>query len=309
MNKRGGFVGFVLSPMFVTLIALGIVLVYMLWFVGGVGKSTTFEKNFLATDLALLIDTIPAMPQPGNLLVFYNPQRSEKFKTTYGFRFLKNKAEVITADGDTRPGIAYYTSDPAMDAEERTFTHSDIMIVPVFVKHESGIAISDLNKRDYDYHRALLTCGTEDYRRPLAAVASHASGAAAPIEQFIAQAFSGMQAGTPQSTIAVRIADAPAAKPVVKALVASTETPATRRLACELANQLVKTLAKNDIEASGAAVVSVNPAHTATDADTFLAQPGNVLIELHITPEQLSTQDRQRAVATALHEGVKHAQT
>lgn len=309
MNKRGGFVGFVLSPMFATIIALAVVLLYLLWFVGGVGESTTFEKRFLSTDLALLIDTLPAMPQPGNLLAFYNPQRSTKFKTDYMFRFSKNTVEVLTIAGDTRPGTAYYTSDPVMRVDEATLTHATGMIVPAFVKQGSTIAITDLNKRDYDYHRALLACGNDDYRRPLTAIASHSAGSAAPIEQFIAQAFSGMQAGTPQSTIAIRIADTPAEKPIVKAFVASTDTPATRRLACELANQIIKTLAKNDIDVAGAAVVPVNPAHTATDADTLLAQPGNVLLELHVTSEQLAPQDRQRAIAAALHDGVKHAQT
>ncbi len=309
MNKRASFVGFVLSPMFATIIALAVVLVYLLWFVGGVGESTTFEKRFLSTDLALLLDTLPAMPQPGNLLVFYNPQRSTKFKTDYTFRFSKNTVEVTAGDGDTRPGIAYYTSDPAMRVDETTLAHTTGMIVPAFVKQGRTIAITDLNKRDYDYHRALLACTDDDYRRPLTAVASHSSGAAAPIEQFIAQAFSGMQAGAAQSTISIRIADTPSEKTVIKAFVSSTDTPATRRLACELANQIIKTLAKNDLEIAGAAVVPVNPAHTATDADTLLAQPGNVLLEIHVAPEQLAAQDRQRAIAAALHDGVKHAQT
>lgn len=71
----------------IDLIVVVIVFFLMMGYVDKVVESTTFEKNFLARDTALLIDTLYV--SPGNIVVDY-PQDTFWFN----FNFEKNKVEV-----------------------------------------------------------------------------------------------------------------------------------------------------------------------------------------------------------------------
>ncbi|MBI4918366.1 N-acetylmuramoyl-L-alanine amidase [archaeon] len=95
-NKKGGVVEFILTPTFTTLLALGIVLLYLLWFVNGTAAKTSFERQFLSKDLSLIIDTILSLP--GNFNLLYSPHKPE-FQGNFTFMF-SNETVTVKDEGE-----------------------------------------------------------------------------------------------------------------------------------------------------------------------------------------------------------------
>lgn len=97
----------------IDLIILVIVFFLMLWYVDQVVESTTFEKNFLARDSALLIDALYA--SPGNIAIDY-PQNTFWFS----FNFDKNKVEVYEAGSSSiRKPDSYFIEDKNIKFEHK----------------------------------------------------------------------------------------------------------------------------------------------------------------------------------------------
>lgn len=312
--KRGSWVGFVMHPTFETLMAIT-VMVVMLWFIHGLGEKTAFEKRFLATDLALLIDTIPAMPQPGNLWLLYVPQKNVKFDVKYGFTFSQGKVEVVTKKDDGSPGAFSFTPDPGMPVEDATFAYTNAMIVPLFLKQGKRVSIKNLNQRPYSYSREFLTCDGPAFRGALTVSPVHVSGAEAAAEQSIAektQGLLGQQSGG-AAVLAIKLASAPTDAALIKAYVNAENTPAllaqSQRLGCEIADAVLLQLDKQGIAVAGVAVVPINPDQTASDEDRVLAN-GKVGVLLEIEAKQQGLREditQQRGLAFAIKDGVDHA--
>lgn len=79
--KKGTIVDIILEPLFVTMVALGIVLVILLRSVYSIGSSTGFEEQFYAVDAALLIDSIQAVRSDANVEVNYGVPFSAQIKS------------------------------------------------------------------------------------------------------------------------------------------------------------------------------------------------------------------------------------
>ncbi|MBS3148892.1 hypothetical protein J4219_08495 [Candidatus Woesearchaeota archaeon] len=86
--KKGSIIDIVMQPLFVTMVALGIVLVILLRSVYSIGSSTGFEEQFYAVDAALLIDSIQAVRSDANLEV--------KYGVPMGARVTSSKVEVAS---------------------------------------------------------------------------------------------------------------------------------------------------------------------------------------------------------------------
>ncbi len=303
LSKKANWVGFILHPTFETAIALAVVLLYLLWYINGIGQATGFEKKFLATDIPLAIDSILAMPQDGNLYAMYLPQRSSKFQTNYSYIFTKNSVKVTLGDKDARAVTGYYTSDPSISIQEKTFVYKDRMIFPVFIKQGNNILIDNQNAREIDYNRNIIACNGPNTAPKLAV---SGEGEAAQIAQRV-KGFDWAVDSGGQGSFGIILSQGE--KTIIKAYVDANQQPdslaKSERIACEAANSVALALDKAGIDVSGVAVIPINPKQTSRKEDDSLAGFG-VLLELQ-TPENLA--DKQQSIALAIGDGVKNAQS
>ncbi len=299
-SRKASWVGFVLHPTFETAIALAVVLLYLLWFIHGIGERTTFEKNFLATDMPLLIDSILAMPQPGNLYALYNPQRSTEYGTNYSFKFTKNTITVSAGKNDLKPVSGYYTSDPLISVEEKNLEHTDFMIVPLFVKQGNNLMIDNANKRSFAYNRNLMECSGPGFTGKLRILGS------SPIEQLVlGQPWATKSAGDGVLGIKIVSSQETMIKAYINAEQSTENFAKTKRIACEIANSVLNALEELDVEVKGSAVVPINPVHTGTKDDDLVG-PLGVLLEIE-SSEKFESIDSQQKIALAVGAGVRNA--
>lgn len=303
-SKKGSFVGFILHPVFETVVGI-LVLIVLMTYISGLASKTGFEKRFLATDIALLMDTIPAMPQQGNLFLLYHPQRAPEFGVSYGFSFFSSRIEVNTGKTDLKPETAYFTPDPTISLKETVIPASDVMAFPEFFKQGNALLIDDVNSSRVQYIPEVLTCsGPKTTKRfSLSGTTPEAQAVATSAQTILGQ-------GT-EGTLVVRIRNATTT--MVKAYVLGYNDlqllSQSQRIGCEIVNALTTTLEKQGIDVVGAAVIPINPLQTSTTEDDILMQ-GNigVLIEidLPVIPTDL---EQQRKLGFALAQGVSNAQS
>src|SRR3989344_3989237 len=103
-NKKANIADIVLTPLFITGIALGIVLLIILRSVYSIGSSDDFEKRFYAADAALLVDSMYSVRPDVALTVDHNP----KFQGTIS----QNKVTVFKKNKEDGK-FFYFTEDPA----------------------------------------------------------------------------------------------------------------------------------------------------------------------------------------------------
>lgn len=314
MSKRGSWVGAVLHPAFEVFIAI-VVLVVMLQFIHGLGEKTQFEKRFLATDLALLMDAIPAMPQPGNLYTIYVPQRHVKFNTSYSFNFTKN-AVAVGIEKDTSPFVFHFTPEPGMPVREQDFAYQGAMIVPVIHKLGKEIIVDDANKATVRYLPEILSCDGPRFAGTFDVKPVHAAGPELPAEQALAQVVQGQVGGGVEGSLMVKIGSTPADAVFIKAYVhgenAAPLLAQSQRVGCEIANAVLALWEKQGIEVKGIAVIPINPTHTATKDDDVLEKGKvGVLLELGTLQRKGLFDDlaQQRAAGLAIVDGVQHARS
>ncbi|MBW2977600.1 hypothetical protein KY331_02025 [Candidatus Woesearchaeota archaeon] len=200
-NKRGGMRGawwFMIDLVFV------VVLFFLLTtFIDNVGESTTFEKNFLARDVSLLLDSL--YTAPSNVEINY-PQDTFWFD----FRFEENTVQVFDATQNPDPPLTqraffpfmedrnllleYQTVSPEEKAEWKktflqkvfpTLTRSKPEQTPgtevklQFVKTTDGIAI---NKK---LNTNKLTCPIAEVAKPTKVILMPQTGDLAQITQAL----------------------------------------------------------------------------------------------------------------------------
>jgi hypothetical protein len=315
-SKKGAWVGFVLHPVFETLIAI-IVLVALMYQINGLDEKASFEKRFISTDLALLLDTIPAMPQHGNLIVFYNPQRNDKFGIKYGFKFEKNAVSVATKANDLQPGVYYTIPDPAISLQEAEFPYSGNVIYPVITKEGKKIIVDDINKKSWSYSKNVLACGGTRVSGSIIASPAHQTGPEKQAEENIASYLKGATSGSGNEIpVALRIGSSPPDRIMIKAYINGEkdrpQQDESQRLACEMVNALLLYWGQKGVEVAGAAVVPVNPEHTAAKDDDMLVK-GKTGVLLDFGTMQVSGLvdflDAQIGVASELARGVANAQS
>ncbi|MEM4253842.1 MAG: hypothetical protein QXR48_00430 [Candidatus Woesearchaeota archaeon] len=309
-SKKGAWIGFVLHPLFETMVAV-MILITMLSYIHGVGEKTTFEKRFLATDLALIQDAIPAMPQPGNLFLIYIPQVGENFSINYLYNFSRNSVSALAKIDDPSPGLFYFTPDPGISTEESFLSFSDKKVIPVFVKQGKNLLVRNLNERNYDYYREYLTCSDEKLAGGVSVVSAHASNAEA--EQVIARMASGML-GPKQGNnlLAIKLSNSSPGELIIKAFVNGDNVPEilgqSQRLGCEVVNALITEFGRMGFEVTGAAVIPVNPDQTSADDSVISKGTAGVLLEISASDQSLFVDpSHQMMIATAIMRGVSNA--
>jgi len=100
----------------IDIIILLMVLSFIFSYIGEVGEQTSFQKRFLANDLALMVDTLYA--SPGNIYINY-PQNTLWF----GVSFTTNQVEVFEKEKDS-PNLketAYFLEDKNVDFVYESF--------------------------------------------------------------------------------------------------------------------------------------------------------------------------------------------
>jgi len=320
-SKKASWVGAVLHPAFEVFMAIAVGLA-LLYFIHSLGDKTDFEKRFIATDLALLLDAIPAMPQPGALYLFYHPQRSDKWDVKYGFNFGKNKVEVTAKKDDSNPGFFFFTPDPRLRIDQAVFPFADSVIAPLFIKQGTRIAIEDINKRKFKYNPNALVCTGARFNQRLDVWPGHEPAEPGGMdEEYIASALQGTGVVEPASLIidpakpklVLYLEDVPADDMAIKAFVHGSSDPAvlaaSQRVACEIVNSLLDVFYEKDIPVIGAAVVPFDPVHTAGESDDYLtAAKGGVVLRFgSLKRPEFTSPDFQQQAALAIKGGIENA--
>ena len=104
-SRKGSTEDLVLPPLFVIGIALGIVLLVLLHAIYSIGSSDEFEKRFVATDLALLIDSLYAVRPDVTLTIQYPPVHYQGIISA-------NTVTVFSKNKDDGKAF-FFTEDPA----------------------------------------------------------------------------------------------------------------------------------------------------------------------------------------------------
>ncbi len=302
-SKKASWVGLVLHPLFETAIALGIVLLYLLWFIHGIGETATYEKRFLSTDIPLLMDSILAMPQKGNLYALYNPQRSTDFSTNYSFSFLKNQVIIMAGPADKKQVTGYYTSKPGIYVQEKQFIAKDAMIVPLFILQGNDLLIDNANKRELTYNRNIMPCSGPRFPGTLSIQGENAAA-----QLLLGQRWAVKSGGSGAFSMQIKQGQETVVKAYFNAEQPADQLAQSRRIACEVANAAVRGLDKIGIDVAGSAFIPINPKHTGSTDDDFLQGLG-VLLEID-TPEKLdNVQTQVTPLALAVGEGVQNAKS
>src|SRR3990172_3678394 len=100
-------------------------LVTSLMYVRSVATSQTFEKQFLATDLALALDTIQAAS--GNMVFVFQPQKKD-FGTNYSYKITQGEVEVFLNASEGKKGRHFFAIDPLFEFRETELVYRDNMI-------------------------------------------------------------------------------------------------------------------------------------------------------------------------------------
>lgn len=102
--KKGNLIDLITSPLFVTIVALGLVGLTILNAVAQVGSSTTFEQKHYSADIALLVDTLYSFRKDINIHYKYTPPQTMAFNI---------EPHTVTAYTDKKENgnKFYYTQD------------------------------------------------------------------------------------------------------------------------------------------------------------------------------------------------------
>lgn len=155
MNKRASFVDMVFSPLFETILALGVVLTYLLWFISSFANDVNFEKGFMATDIALSVDLM--MLFPGNIDILYSPHIFN-YNSFFSFDFLKNKVEVFQGNNDKNKGIYYFSLKKDIDFEEKELVFNSTDVTIRLSKVGNDFFVSDLDKELINFNPHKIDC-------------------------------------------------------------------------------------------------------------------------------------------------------
>lgn len=107
-RRRGNVVDIVLHPLFVTVVAIGIVMVIVFGKIYLLGSSQEFERQYAATDLGLLIDSLYAVRPDVNFYI------SDALPKGIGFKLDKNLVTVYSSSPEDAEDAKsfWFTEDP-----------------------------------------------------------------------------------------------------------------------------------------------------------------------------------------------------
>lgn len=102
--KKGNVVDLMTSPLFITIVALGIVGLTILNATTKIGSDTTYEQKYYSADTALLMDSLYAVRKDVNLHYIYSAPKD------IGFKFQPNAVTAYTKK-DPKGNKFYFTQD------------------------------------------------------------------------------------------------------------------------------------------------------------------------------------------------------
>jgi N-acetylmuramoyl-L-alanine amidase len=346
-SKKGAVVDIIMHPTFVTFVAV-LVLFYLLWFIYGLGSDFTFEKKFLATDMALTFDSLFAAKD--NVVLYYLPQRTD-FVPRFNYSFEKNKITVFSSSrAESGAGVYYFISDPEIDFEPTTLVFSPPFVLPRFSLLGNTFKIDDAHAADkkpinlhllscqgqrYDYGSILL-----DPAHGIDANKGSEGLVAGGLKEHILTREIGVFARTfditepklvsdltrdadfalsvddrksmiKDSVISINIGSAPALDNFVKAYIYyNPKKQESLKLACELVNAVSSALTNNGITITGTSIVPVIPEHESDEQLQILVEdkPGVVLEIGNINVPDTFSIENKKVIAAGILEGIKNAQ-
>ncbi|MBI2655904.1 hypothetical protein HYX06_05790 [Candidatus Woesearchaeota archaeon] len=117
------------------LVLAGIVIFSLYNFINDVSKQTIFEKNYLARDMALLINTL--YTAPGDVSYTYN-ENAAKSKFIYGFS--PNKVEVYEKEEALQQNHPFYLFAENKDIA-LTYTSIETDLIPVRIPFKDAYRV------------------------------------------------------------------------------------------------------------------------------------------------------------------------
>lgn len=141
-TKKGNVVDLMTSPLFITIVALGIVGLTILNATTKIGADTTYEQKYYSADAALLIDSLYSVRKDANLhYIYLTPEN-------IGFKIEPHTVTAYTKDAPEGNKF-YYTQDTKYVNEYRNFAPG---ISPIFYRigNQIGVKekISDIPKNE-----------------------------------------------------------------------------------------------------------------------------------------------------------------
>ncbi len=122
MNKKANIMDIVLTPTFVTIVALGIVLLTLINAIYGITSSLEFERRFYAVDTALLLESLMALPKEANVAIDYS------WPINFGLNITAHKVRVYGGGEkefeytvDPLYAVLYKDFKPSKENSELTF--------------------------------------------------------------------------------------------------------------------------------------------------------------------------------------------
>ncbi len=341
-SKRGQAVDILMHPGFVIFVAV-LLLFYLLWFVHGIGSDASFEKKFLATDMALTIDSLLASRD--NAVLYYLPQAKD-YVPKFTYDFSKNIVAVFeSAKNEKSAGIYYFTSDPSVSFTPAVLKQTLPFILPKFSKIGNVLNIDDGNlakksniyalscpKKKFDYGKmtfdpshgfdAKLGKGDTGF----SAGSLNEFEIAREIGSMVKVLDTGKRIGVftrdsdidlslderrrmvADSVISLHIGSVKSSDVFVKAYVNyhSKKMDESLKLACELVNAVSSALLESKIRVSGAAVVPVILSHEPEQFSILLEDRPAVLLEVGNINSNMFSPDAKKAVASGILEGIKN---
>lgn len=343
-SKRGEALDLLMHPAFVIFIAV-FLLVYLLWFIHGIGSDASYEKKFLATDLALTVDSLLASRD--NVVLYYLPQAKE-YAPKFSYDFSKNIVTVFeSSKNENDAGVYYFTSDPSVSFAPVSLKPSLPFILPKFSKVGRTLFVSDGNRKGSGANVYALPCSEKRYdygsitfdpahgfdaelgegdtgfvagglkefelTREIGSIVK-VLDTSGHIEAFtrdsdIVLPVSSRKNSIGNSLISLHIGSVKSGDTFVKAYVNydSKKMDESLKLACELANSVSSSLLESNVKVSGVAVVPVVLSHEDEQFSILIEDRPAVLLEVGNINVNKFSQDSKKAIAAGILGGIKNA--
>ena len=253
MNKRGDAQELVLSHTFVTVLALGVVLPMMLYYVYSVYEDTHFEKQYLAVNLALALDAVQSVN--GNLDVIIAPQ---KFTDKFSYLITKNKVEVFEKEDEPGSGRYYFALRKDLNFQQEILQKNEEQVLPRITKLGNNLEVSDVNTLNSRKSIHTIECPAEETEVKKIFIKDTLLGT--KFKDLLSQSYFIVNSENESDTnIITSSEDRKDGKNILKVYIADNKS---ERLACEVLNSIAdKLLADFRIDLDGTSVVFVNKAH------------------------------------------------
>ncbi len=319
LNKKGDVPSFVLTPTFRTLLALGVVLLTLLYFVNGIGGSTKFERQYYSRDIALLIDTVLSLPGNSELLYSYDKPESE---TKFALKVDKEKVTLKDIGENSFP----YFLKKDTNFEPVTIEPSETNIIKItksgnnlFVENFLGKKFSEelncygskesinsiiidakglFNPNSEFHNPGNSHAGITEADLTLKlgkAIKNVATDFSVAETRFLEKATEGKQANidapinlldriakikSSQAQLLVSLAFGDYdEKFYLKAYVSPQNYKKNYAIACHVLNSIGKKLYENNKKVDGLAIIPLNPEHTSGEEDVVVQEKDGFILE------------------------------